>query len=119
MAAKTRCIKNAETGVVFVYTKALSELPGMIECDITGVPTAGAAVVEQPWAEAERLAENLEPTIDDFKALLEKMEIDELKAKANELEIEFAGNIGADTLRTRILDGVEERLNASSGADDE
>lgn len=117
--AKQKYLINVKTGNKFIYTPELAEAKDMAVCDETGriipgeapvvkAPSAGGQPDNQPPA-----GENETPTLDDFKATVAGMNLDQLKEKAAEIGVEFAPNIGEAKLRERILAEVEKRLAGS------
>lgn len=123
--SEERYLLNVKTGNKFVYTEILADEEDMAECDAQG------RIVHQPWAEpaepdepdgtgqpvaaakpAENPSDDAPLTLEQYKDLLNEMAGDELRAKAKELEVQFAGNIGEAKLRERILESIEERLES-------
>jgi hypothetical protein len=112
---------NTETGAKFMYTDALSVVPGMAPCDKDGKVMANGAGVQPPAPPVSKGDKgDKEPevlTLEDYKVLLEKMERAELEAKAVELDVEFAPNIGSPKLIERVLAVIAERLEAAKGGE--
>ncbi len=134
MAKATHAI-NVKTGAIYIATEAVLSAPNMAPCDKDGQITAGATAnpeaaapefpaeeTASPVAAPEAPAPEPEPepeepdgplSLDEYQVILEAMELDELKAKATELEVEFAGNIGKAKLCGRILEQIAENLKAA------
>lgn len=121
--SKPTHIINTQTGAVFIYTKALADVPGMALCDKDGKVIVGASAetagLQTPPTPPEPPAGNVPLMLEDYKVLLEKMERAELTAKATDLGVEFAPNIGDAKLRKRILAAVEARLGSGDADGDE
>lgn len=112
--AEAKFLKNIETGVVFIYTDALAALTEMVECSADGELISGnGAPAPEPAKEPGN--DDSELTLDDYKALLEKMERPELDAKAADLEVNYPPNTGDTKVRAKILAAIEESLADSKG----
>lgn len=114
---------NIKTGNLFIRTPELAGEDNMAACDKNGKllnmqPDPEPGLIPPGIPDSSGVAEAtgiagalaLEPTLDDFKETLDGMDLDQLKAKAEELEISYSPRIGEDTLRARIIEEVEERL---------
>lgn len=124
---KPKFLKNILTGNIFCWSPELAKAPNMAACDAQGnvlaVEPVSAAFTPPAATAAESAGapagtDSAAPTMEDFKAALDAMNPDELKAKATELGVEFAANIGAEKLKGRILDAVEARLKEGAPAGD-
>ena len=83
-------------------SKAVRESGGL-----TVIKPGKSATVDADWSEEYRAklkAAGLKIAEAEKAAASDEPELDALKARADELKIEYGGNIGADTLRERITE---------------
>jgi len=117
---------NIKTGNKFVWTEELSKAENMAVCDESGrivvpvdegqnaggePPLTDPVTADEPKGDADADPDpGVLPTIDEFEKAVGAMDLEQLKEKAAELNIDFHPKIGEEKLRERILDEVKTRL---------